>query len=373
MKTQDESPKKHSESSNRGEVFISYTHDNPEHIQRVLALSNKLRGEGIDCVLDLYEASPPEGWPIWMDRKISKSQYVLMVCTEGYYQRVMGGAEKSEGLGIRWEGKLINQHIYDSGSENVKFIPVVFDKGDIKHIPTPVKSATRYKLDEDYDKLYLRLRGVPEHIKPPLGDLRPLPAKEVNTNIAVFITMPINVDAWVKAEWDATAYFPFPDRPPMLGLGFRNEEGAREIFEDWRERYGEGDEYEELRIAIIEGDIEGEERGYSVHVGPNIENILRRAVENGLATYEDENVFIALTRVNRMSPEPSSTNLEKFKEAFEREKLYSLIPVILGETKELSRPIFDLGIIKSEIMFRRIEEISETDIDSLVMKKNYKN
>ena len=33
-------------------VFISYSHDSPEHADRVLDLSNRLRGEGIDTVLD---------------------------------------------------------------------------------------------------------------------------------------------------------------------------------------------------------------------------------------------------------------------------------------------------------------------------------
>ena len=50
-----------------GEVFISYSWDSESHVQSVLAFSNRLRSEGIDCVLDQYEDSPPEGWPLWMD------------------------------------------------------------------------------------------------------------------------------------------------------------------------------------------------------------------------------------------------------------------------------------------------------------------
>src|SRR5438876_918212 len=46
-----------------GEVFISYSWDNDHHVQAVLTLSNRLCSEGIDCVLDQYEQSPPEGWP----------------------------------------------------------------------------------------------------------------------------------------------------------------------------------------------------------------------------------------------------------------------------------------------------------------------
>ncbi|MHC4355693.1 MAG: SEFIR domain-containing protein, partial [Planctomycetota bacterium] len=48
-------------------VFISYSQDSDAHMDKVLALANKLRAEGIDAVLDQYEVSPAEGWPKWMD------------------------------------------------------------------------------------------------------------------------------------------------------------------------------------------------------------------------------------------------------------------------------------------------------------------
>ena len=68
----------------RGTVFISYSHDSSDHVQAVLTLSNKLRSDGIDCVLDQYESSPPETWPRWMEQEISKAEFVLMICTDGY-------------------------------------------------------------------------------------------------------------------------------------------------------------------------------------------------------------------------------------------------------------------------------------------------
>jgi hypothetical protein len=43
-------------------VFISYSHDSPEHKQRVLALSDRLRNDGIEAELDQYQTRPPQGW-----------------------------------------------------------------------------------------------------------------------------------------------------------------------------------------------------------------------------------------------------------------------------------------------------------------------
>jgi TIR domain len=68
-------------------VFISYSHDSPEHADRVLALSDHLRADGIDCILDQYEDSPPEGFPRWMDRHIRAADFVLMICTPTYHRR----------------------------------------------------------------------------------------------------------------------------------------------------------------------------------------------------------------------------------------------------------------------------------------------
>ena len=174
------------------EVFISYSHDDPAHIARVLALSNKLRSEGVNCVLDQYEESPAEGWPRWMDRKIRSAGFVLMVCTEPYLRRVMGEEAADHGLGIRWEGHLIYQHIYNAGTSNTKFIPVIFAKEDKTFIPTPIQGFTYYRVTDptDYDKLYARLTSQVYTARPALGPRRPLPQLSVKTDFRHFYLAP---------------------------------------------------------------------------------------------------------------------------------------------------------------------------------------
>ena len=86
-------------------VLISYSHDSPEHEQRVLELANRLRADGIDCTIDQYVVAPAEGWPRWMDKQIRDSDFVVMVCIEAYYQRVMG--EEQPGKGVECAGKEI--------------------------------------------------------------------------------------------------------------------------------------------------------------------------------------------------------------------------------------------------------------------------
>lgn len=90
-------------------VFISYSHDSDVHAALVLDLANTLRRDGIDAILDQYlHRGPEEGWPLWMDNNIGDANnFVLMVCTDAYLRRVTGKEKPGEGLGVRWEGKLI--------------------------------------------------------------------------------------------------------------------------------------------------------------------------------------------------------------------------------------------------------------------------
>jgi hypothetical protein len=181
-----------------GTVFVSYSHDSPDHAHAVLELSNKLRSDGIDCVLDQYEASPPEGWPRWMDREIRKARFVLMICTERYYKRVIGEEKPGEGLGIAWEGNIIYQHLYSAVSNNLKFIPILFRAEHAQYIPTPVQGASRYCMSgaDDYEWLYNRMIGRPPAERPPLGRRRSLPERKVRTDIAMLLSLPIDPVVW---------------------------------------------------------------------------------------------------------------------------------------------------------------------------------
>src|SRR5271165_2929879 len=74
-------------------VFISYSHDTPEHLDRVWELSERLRADGIDCRIDQHEESPREGWPRWCLDQIEESQFVLVACTATYLRRYRGKEE----------------------------------------------------------------------------------------------------------------------------------------------------------------------------------------------------------------------------------------------------------------------------------------
>lgn len=163
-------------------MFVSYSHDSPRHKARVLELSNRLRGEGIDCQLDAYHEAPAEGWPRWMLDQVEDAGYVLVVCTEIYARRFRGREERGRGRGAKWEGAVITQQLYDAELHNTRFIPVLFDPADEQHIPVVLRGATYYDVSTEagYQKLYRRLTAQPEIDVPPVaGEIRRMPPTNV--------------------------------------------------------------------------------------------------------------------------------------------------------------------------------------------------
>jgi hypothetical protein len=160
-------------------VFISYSHDSAEHQDRVLDLAHRLRADGIDAMIDQYVQFPAEGWPAWCEAQIRGADFVLMVCTEIYLRRVNGEEEPGKGHGVRWEGHLSNQHLYDAGSLNRKFVPVLLADGGPEHVPTPVRGSTIYRVEttEGYEGLLRLLTDQPMTPKPALGQRRSLPPR----------------------------------------------------------------------------------------------------------------------------------------------------------------------------------------------------
>ncbi len=172
-------------------IFISYSHDSPEHSDRVLDLSNALRKMGVDAELDRYHVRPPRGWPHWCEEQLRPdvSRFVLIICTAKYLARVEGRGPADEGRGVYWEGAIISSYEYDDkGSQ--RFIPILLGEEPESSVPRPLRGQTRYRLrefalgDEGYKALYRELTDQPEIAMPPLG-----PVEILTRGIAPRVTL----------------------------------------------------------------------------------------------------------------------------------------------------------------------------------------
>ena len=158
-------------------VFISYSHDSAEHINRVRQLADTLRLDGIDADIDQYHLSPPEGWPKWLTKKIDSADFIILACTEVFKRRFSGEDKDSIVLGVKWEGAVLQEAFFhdlakfEAQKKRTKFIPVVFSHNDVQHIPIYFKALTYYDLStkDGYEYLYRLLTNQQRIQVLPLG------------------------------------------------------------------------------------------------------------------------------------------------------------------------------------------------------------
>lgn len=141
-----------SDSSPPIKVFISYSWDSKEHVERVLDLAYALLEDGIDCMIDRF-VQAPDNWDRWMLDQIEYSDFVLIVCSHRYYNRYRHRDESNQGLGVKWESTLIMGNLVDLGGKNKKFYPLFFGNANRSLIPDGIRNTYFAFLCDDIDNL----------------------------------------------------------------------------------------------------------------------------------------------------------------------------------------------------------------------------
>lgn len=355
-------------------VFISYAHDTERFADDVLAFANKLRSDIIDANIDQYEESPPEGWPRWMERQVRESEFVLVICTKMYMQKITA-LDSSQGRGVNWEVGIIYQHIYDSFAQNTKFIPVIFPGSDTDDVPIPLKGATFYYPGEEssYKRLLNRLLGIKSVEKPAMG--QPLPEKRRKN---MFVSSHIDLELWDQAKWKGSLFlFKYEEKPlPLLGLLCLNKLAIQGIFSGWHRTKGDDEYFNELRISIIEGKLPDEKRdgGYFVYISSDIDNFVERIGDDLLP--QDDRILV-ISRFQRMNPDPGAKGLETFKALYKNAGYCYLVPAHLNDqTKPINGDNIDFDtdyqIKFKNIHFKHISEIGPKDFEVAVLPDSKK-
>ena len=170
------------------------------------------------------------------------------------------------------------------------------------------------------------------------------------------VLSPIDIPLWDRARWRGTLVACRPDVPPILALAFEDGQVGQAIFRAWKERWGNEDKDEALRVAIITGLSKRNPAEYAVVVGPN----LPQMGEN------NKKVVVSVSRIQRMSPD-TSTNLDNFLAAYKKAGAFLLAPAQL--TKDITNPqmpFVQLAIGKRQLDLRQAWQISEDDLDLIV-------
>jgi hypothetical protein len=147
-------------------VFISYAWESDEHRAWVKSLAARLRGDGVETVLDQWELSPGDQLPRFMERSVRESNFILIMCTPKYQ-------EKSDGRlgGVGYEGDIMAAEVA-TGVDRRKFIPLLRSNAWASAAPSWLRGS--YYLDvrgdpypeENYSELIDTLHGRREKAPP---------------------------------------------------------------------------------------------------------------------------------------------------------------------------------------------------------------
>jgi len=156
---------------------------------------------------------------------------------------------------------------------------------------------------------------------------------------------------WLEAGWIATTYrcHPTDDAPPVMGLVFADPDKGLKLFATWTNDWGNQDQNESIRIVVIEGEISDQAAGYTIRLSADSPN-----ADTG--------------QVQRMHPSPETEAMfGQFKAQYLQHGEFLLCPVIQKDDGQLWFNA-NAGIIKRHIEFRNAEDISEGDIDAIVLE-----
>ena len=153
-------------------IFISYSHDSQPHCDFVRGIADRLRKDGLDCMIDQHiNGTPPEGWLRWMEKQIDAADFVLLMCTPDYLKRYLG-EERDGGKGVTFEGVIISQHLYDSYFQSTKFIPLIPEHGSWQDVPTSLRRFGYYQMPTDYEVIYRVVTGKAKYEVPDVGEVK---------------------------------------------------------------------------------------------------------------------------------------------------------------------------------------------------------
>ena len=160
-------------------IFISYSHDSPEHRRWVSGLGAKLRHNGVDAILDQWDLGPGDDVTRFMERGVKESDRVLVICTDNYVRK----ASDREG-GVGYEQLIVTAQLArDLGTD--KFIPIIRQASGEEKTPTFLETrvyidfTNESQFDEKFEELLRELHQAPIIEKPPLGEKPSFPKQEV--------------------------------------------------------------------------------------------------------------------------------------------------------------------------------------------------
>jgi hypothetical protein len=106
-------------------VFISYACGEEQHQDWVLKLSQDLRENGVDTILDKYEILAGRNLHYFMENSLEIADKVLIILTKEYKDKALA---RTKGVGVEYS--IITSEISENIADNIKYIPILRGQKD---------------------------------------------------------------------------------------------------------------------------------------------------------------------------------------------------------------------------------------------------
>lgn len=157
----------------RPKAFLSYSWTNQAHQDQVREWAERLRADGVDVILDLWDLKEGQDTHAFMEQMVTNPEvtHVLVFCDRAYAEKA-----DSRKKGVGTESQIISKEVYGKVSQS-KFIPVVCELADdgTPYLPTLLNTrkyidfSSLEKVNENWEQLIRLLHGRPRYERPALG------------------------------------------------------------------------------------------------------------------------------------------------------------------------------------------------------------
>ncbi len=226
-------------------VFISYSWSSQEYEAFIIEIAERLRGDGIDVVLDKWDFHEGQDKHFFMQRIVNDPEInkVLIFSDKLYQER----ADSFKG-GVGTETQIISQEVY-AQVEQQKFIPLACEWNNEKNEPYfPAFLKARKYIDfsntqkylENYQMLVRAIYNKPLFKKPELG------------KTPDYILEPDKPSRWSKVLLESLKNAVLMERTIYKGLSESFLNTYIEKFEEFRLTSTPGKEFDEQFMSNIE-------------------------------------------------------------------------------------------------------------------------
>jgi hypothetical protein len=153
--------------------FISYSWTSPAHQALIQSWAERLVGDGIDVIFDLYDLKEGQDKYAFMERMVNDPSVTHVLVFSDKEYAVKADARKA---GVGTESQIISKEVYVKVDQS-KFIPIIceFDGEGNPYLPVFFKSriwidfSSPEAVNENWERLIRLLYGKPMNEKPKLG------------------------------------------------------------------------------------------------------------------------------------------------------------------------------------------------------------